>query len=254
MPTTKDLISAYMDEVERLETEARAKKRFRAIEGFPYWPHQFMRDTILVLIFTAALIYLGALAPYYLEGPADPAGQPLIILPDWYLLWSYGLLKLAVDVKIFGTVIMEGKLLGVLLNGVVVGFMVIVPFISRGAARRPVEAPAMAGYGVFGMLLGITLSAISINNLFYLIGSPEEGAPPPEGMTVGQFLGTDYYVRAGLHEFFHIFQTDVFSIICLTVPVLGGFVAYFYLKWRQNITTGQTAYENKLSASYYKIR
>ncbi|MBW3583278.1 MAG: hypothetical protein KY455_09295 [Euryarchaeota archaeon] len=239
MATTKELIQAYMDEVDRLEEEARAKKRFRAVEGFPYWPHQFMRDSILVLVFLAALGYISAFIPYYLETPANPSGQPLIILPDWYLLWSYGLLKIAVDVTIFGTVIMEGKLLGVLLNGVVVGFMVIVPFIARGAARRPVEAPAMAGYGVFGMLLGITLSIYSVNNVFY----QQWG-----------ILAQDYYVQAGLNEIFYILQTDLLSILSLVVPILGAFVTYYFLKWRQNITTGQTGYENKLSASYYKIR
>jgi len=239
MPTTKELIRAYMDEVERLDDEARSKKRFRAVEGFPYWPHQFMRDTILVLIFTGGLFYLSAFIPYYLEGPANPAGQPLIILPDWYLLWSYGLLKIAVDVTVFGTVLMTGKLLGVLLNAVVVGFMVIVPFIARGAARRPVEAPAMTGYGVYGMLLGITLSAYSVNNVFY---------------QEWKFLGRDFYVEAGLQETLYILQTDVFSLICLFLPILGGFVTYFFLKWRQDITSGQTGYEHKLSASYYKIR
>lgn len=239
MPTTKELIRAYMDEVERLDTEARSKKRLRAVEGFPYWPHQFVRDNIIVLLFTAALFYVCAWIPYYLEGPANPAGQPLIILPDWYLLWSYGLLKIAVDVTIAGEVIMTGKLLGVLLNGVVVGFMVIVPFISRGAARRPVEAPAMAGYGVFGMLLGITLSIYSVNNVFY---------------EQWQWTGTDFYVEAGLNEMFYVLQTDLLSLMCLFGPILGGFVAYYWLAWRRGISTGQTAYENKLSASYYKIR
>lgn len=239
MPTTKELIRAYMDEVDKLEAEARAKKRFRAVEGFPYWPHQFLRDSVLTLIFIAGVMYISGFIPYYLEGPANPAGQPIVILPDWYLLWSYGLLKIAVDVTIFGNVVMTGKLLGVLLNGVVVGFMIIVPFIARGAARRPVEAPGMAGYGMFGMLLGITLSAYSVNNVFY---------------TEWEDLGRDFYLDAGLNEIFYVLQTDVFSLICLFLPIVGGIATYYWMKWRRGITDGQTGYENKLSASYYKIR
>lgn len=239
LPTTKELIRAYMDEVDRLEEEGRAKKRFRAVEGFPYWPHQFTRDSILVLMFTAGVMYISGLIPYYLEGPANPAGQPLIILPDWYLLWSYGLLKIAVDVTVFGQVLMTGKLLGVLLNGVVVGFMVVVPFIARGAARRPVEAPGMSGYGMFGMLLGITLSAYSVNNVFY----QEWGA-----------LTKDWYVEQGLQEYLYVLQTDAFSLICLFLPIVGGIATYYWMKWRQGVKDGHTGYENKLSASYYKIR
>lgn len=239
MPTTKEMIRSYMDEVERLEEESRTKKRFRAVEGFPFWPHEFLRDMALILIFTAAMIYLSAFIPYYLEGPADPAGQPEVILPDWYLLWSYGLLKIAVSVRIFGVEVMTGDLLGVLLNGIVVGFMIIVPFISRGAARRPTQAAAMAGFGVFGMLLGITLSVYSVDVLLM-------GAYP--------VLATDLWVDAGLAEMLHLLQTNVLSILTLGVPVLGAFVTYFFMKWRGALKQGTPGYEHKLSASYYKIR
>jgi quinol-cytochrome oxidoreductase complex cytochrome b subunit len=239
MPTTKEMIRAYMDEVERLEEEARSKKRFRAVEGFPFWPHQFLRDMTLVLIFVAGMIYLSAFVPYYLEMPADPAGQPEVILPDWYLLWSYGLLKIAVTIQIFGVEIMTGDLAGVLLNGVVVGFMIIVPFISRGAPRRPTQAPAMAGYGVFGMLLGITLSAYSVDVLL---------------MDRWGFLARDLWVEAGLTEVLHLLQTNVLSLLTIGIPIIGGVVTYFFMKWRGSIKDGIPGYEHKLSASYYKIR
>ncbi len=239
MPTTKDMIRSYMDEVDRLEEEARSKKRFRAVEGFPFWPHEFLRDMALVLIFVAGMIYLSAFIPYYLEAPADPAGQPEVILPDWYLLWSYGLLKIAVSVKIFGVELMTGDLAGVLLNGVVVGFMIIVPFISRGVARRPTQAAAMAGFGVFGMLLGITLSVYSVDVLL---------------MEEWPWLATDLWVQQGLSEFLHLLQTNILSILTLGVPVLGAIVTYFFLKWRGAIKDGTPGYEHKLSASYYKIR
>lgn len=239
MPTTKEMIRSYMDEVERLEEEARGKKRFRAVEGFPFWPHQFLRDSALVLIFTAAMIYLSAFIPYYLEMPADPAGQPEVILPDWYLLWSYGLLKIAVTVQIFGFTVMTGDLAGVLLNGIVVGFLVIVPFISRGAARRPTQAPAMAGLGVFGMMLGITLSAYSVDVLL---------------MDRWGFLANDLWVESGLSEMLHLLQTNVLSLLTLGLPLVAAFATYFFMKWRGSIKDGTPGYEHKLSTSYYKIR
>ncbi len=65
----------------------------------------------------------------------------------------------------------------------------------------------MAGYGMFGMLLGITLSAYSVNNVFY---------------TEWEDLGRDFYLDAGLNEIFYVLQTDVFSLICLFLPIVGG--------------------------------
>lgn len=231
--TTKELVTDYMDEVGRLDAEARAKKRLRAVEGFPFWPHEVVRDLIFICFFSAAILFLSAFVPYYLETPANPAGQPGVILPDWYLLWSYGLLKIAADVTIMGKVLLTGKLSGVLLNGVIVGIMAAIPFLSKGKARRPVEEAFWAGVGVYGTVLGAMLSIYSVNQVFF-----EKFG----------FLAKDYFLQYA--DYFYVLQTDILSLMTLFLPVVAFFLTYYPLKWRQ----GFEHYENKLSRSYFKIR
>jgi quinol-cytochrome oxidoreductase complex cytochrome b subunit len=217
------LIGEYLTEVQRVENARRAKKKFRAVEGFPFYPHELVRDAIIVCFFTAVIFFLAGFIPYYLEAPADPAGQPHIILPDWYLLWSYGLLKIAHDVTLFGFTILTAKVWGVLLNGVVIAPLVIVPFIHPGHSRRPVEDPIWASLGSAGLMLAFTLSAYSVNGTY---------RPSIKWATI---LIGNYEIDAWL---------------TMLLPVVAFFLSYLPLKWRKSIE----GYENKLSRNYYRIR
>ena len=221
--TPPSLIGEYMAEVQKVEAERRAKKRFRNVEGFPFWPHEVVRDAIFVCFFTAIIFFLSGFIPYYLEAPADPAGQPHIILPDWYLLWSYGLLKIAHPVELFGYTLFTAKVWGVLLNAVVVAPLIVIPFIHFGHARRPVEDPFWAGLGCAGLMLAFTLSAYSVNQTY------REHWP-----WIAEIIGT-YEIDAWLTMF---------------LPVGAFFLAYVPLKWRK----GMEHYENKLSRNYFRIR
>jgi quinol-cytochrome oxidoreductase complex cytochrome b subunit len=60
---------------------------------------------------------------------------------------------------------MADRTYGVLANLVVVGFISIVPFLNKGAARRPVEQPFWAAVGVSGVVYAATISALSVKNL-----------------------------------------------------------------------------------------
>jgi quinol-cytochrome oxidoreductase complex cytochrome b subunit len=222
-PKQPSLIGNYLAEVQRIENERRAKKKFRNVEGFPFWPHEFVRDMIFVCFFSAIVFFLAGFVPYYLESPADPAGQPHIILPDWYLLWSYGLLKIAHPVELFGYTIFTAKVWGVLLNAVVIAPLVVIPFIHYGHSRRPVEDPFWAGLGCSGLMLALTLSAYSVN------GTYRAEIPWISKLVWG------YEIDAWLTMF---------------LPVAAFFLAYIPLKWRKSIE----GYENKLSRNYFRIR
>lgn len=181
--TTSGLVEQYLGEARRIEEVRRQKKKFRNVEAFPFWPHEAVRSTILVLAFTAACIYLSALMPYFLEAPANPAGQPEVILPDWYLLWSYGLLKPGIAnaltwdggnimVPFMGSspgqpAPLNAKTLGILLNIVITIPLVAAPFLSTGNPRRPQEAPWMAAGGVAGIVFVFNASIYSVNNVIY---------------------------------------------------------------------------------------
>jgi quinol-cytochrome oxidoreductase complex cytochrome b subunit len=228
-PKKLSLVREYLDEVVRIENERRAKKRFRNVEGFPFWPHEFVRDMIIFCFLMAVMFALSGFIPYYLEAPADPSGQPQVILPDWYLLWSYGLLKIAVDVQVFGVTLVTAKVLGVLLNGVVIAPLILAPFIHPGHSRRPVEDPLWAGFGAAGVMLAFTLSAYSVNGVIY----PK--VPALSNIKFGEGL---------------IGQGELGAWLTVLLPILTFFLAYVPLKWRQS----KLHYENKLSRNYFRIR
>lgn len=174
--TTGGLVEQYLSEAKRIEEIRRQRKKFRNVEAFPFWPHEAVRSTIIVLAFSAATMYISALMPYFLESPANPAGQPEVILPDWYLLWSYGLLKPGVanafnwdgapiELPILGPV--NAKTMGILLNIIITIPLIVMPFISTGHPRRPQEAPWTAAFGAAGIVYVFNVSIYSVNNVIY---------------------------------------------------------------------------------------
>jgi quinol-cytochrome oxidoreductase complex cytochrome b subunit len=60
---------------------------------------------------------------------------------------------------------MADRTYGVLANVVIVGFVAIVPFLNKGAARRPVEQPFWAAVGMSGVVFAFTIAALSVKNL-----------------------------------------------------------------------------------------
>jgi hypothetical protein len=188
-PAEASLVDQYLVEARRIEELRRSRKKLRNVEGYPFWPHEAVRSTIIVLYFSASLLFLSALMPYFLEKPANPAGQPEVILPDWYLLWSYGLLKpgvanpvtfneepIAVPVlyqleQALGHLgdptrgVLSAKTIGIVLNMVIILPLVAAPFVSTGHPRRPQEAPWTAAFGVAGIVYVFNVSVYSINNV-----------------------------------------------------------------------------------------
>jgi hypothetical protein len=141
----------------------------RDVLAFPTWPHEMVRNLALTSFFVGLILFLSATLPPHLGAPANPSQTPAIILPDWYLYWSFGLLKLGPlnpELAVLGgKKLLQDSTYGVLANLVVVGFIAIVPFLNKGAARRPVEQPFWAAVGVFGVVFAAMISALSIKNL-----------------------------------------------------------------------------------------
>ncbi|WP_266080327.1 cytochrome b family protein [Haladaptatus caseinilyticus] len=141
----------------------------RDVLAFPMWPHEMIRNLSIVSFFVGMILLLSATLPPHLGEPADPSSTPLIILPDWYLYWSFGLLKLGPlnpELAILGDdKLMADRTFGVIANIVVVGVIALVPFLNKGSARRPVEEPFWAAVGVFGVIFAIMISAYSVQNL-----------------------------------------------------------------------------------------
>jgi quinol-cytochrome oxidoreductase complex cytochrome b subunit len=155
----------YEDQVLRNESDYVE----RDVLAFPAWPHEMVRNFAITSFFVGMIILLSAALPPHIGAPANPAQTPAIILPDWYLYWSFGLLKLGPlnpDLALLGgEKLLADRTYGVLANLVVVGFIAIVPFLNKGSARRPVEEPFWAALGVGGVVFAITISVLSIQNL-----------------------------------------------------------------------------------------
>ncbi|MFC6732220.1 MULTISPECIES: cytochrome bc complex cytochrome b subunit [unclassified Haladaptatus] len=161
----------YFERARREDQDLRMASSYveRDVLGFPAWPHEMIRNLSLVAFFSGMLLFLSATLPPHIGPPANPSTTPAIILPDWYLYWSFGLLKLGPlnpDLAILGgTKLMADRTYGVVANLVVVGVIAIVPFLNKGSARRPVEEPFWAAVGVFGVVFAFTVSVLSVKNL-----------------------------------------------------------------------------------------
>ena len=187
-----ELISDYQDEQIDLDTVSKLEHRedhsvleAELVKGEPLYPHELTRDAVLSLYIMALFFYLSAFVPPPLHGAADPTAGTAFPppLPDWYLLWAFGCLKVAWDIEftIFGYhfFLMTAKVWGTLVQGMIVGLVVAVPFIdraigalidpqygdvvNRGHERRPIEDPVRAAIGVYGIAMVIMLSIFSIN-------------------------------------------------------------------------------------------
>jgi quinol-cytochrome oxidoreductase complex cytochrome b subunit len=225
----------YLKDAKAIEAEKRSKKRYRAVEGHPFWPHEVVRDSAMLFFFMGIIMVLCALTPYYLEAPANPAGQPEVILPDWYLLWSYGLLKPGVAIPItFGDVeLVSGKLMGILLNMVFVGVLAVIPFIDRGKSKRPVESPFQAAFGIAGLVFTFMITLYSINGVVYV----EYSKPIYPGIPT---YGTDILVP----------EVSLLAWLVWTLPVVFFAITYMGLKKVQRLG----GYEFNLNRTYYKVR
>ena len=161
----------YFERARREDQDLRQESSYveRDVLGFPAWPHEMIRNLALTSFFVGMILFLSATLPPEMLPPADASNTPAVILPDWYLYWSFGLLKLGPlnpDLALLGgQKLMADRTYGVLANLVVVGAITIVPFLNKGSARRPVEQPFWASVGVFGVVFAFTIAALSVKNL-----------------------------------------------------------------------------------------
>jgi quinol-cytochrome oxidoreductase complex cytochrome b subunit len=207
----------YFERARREDQDLRTESSYveRDVLGFPAWPHEMIRNFALVSFFTGMTIFLAATLPPHIGPPANPSQTPAVILPDWYLYWSFGLLKLGPlnpDLSILGgQKLMADRTYGVLANLVVVGFIAIVPFLNKGSARRPVEEPFWGAVGVFGVVFAATIAALSVKNLVPM-------------------------------------DPKLLFDLTFLLPFVAGFIAYAVLK------TMREGYMFELNRRYYRLR
>jgi quinol-cytochrome oxidoreductase complex cytochrome b subunit len=161
----------YFERARAEDEELRRESDYveRDVLAFPTWPHEMVRNLALVSFFVGIILFVSAALPPHLGAEANPSSTPAVILPDWYLMWTFGMLKLGPlnpDLAVLGgEKLMADRTYGVLSQVALMSFLAIVPFLNKGAARRPVEQPFWAALGVSGVVFALTSSVLSIKNL-----------------------------------------------------------------------------------------
>ena len=226
-----EMIYEHQDEQVALDTISKLENReehsvleAEMVKGEPLYPHEMTRDAVLSLYIMALFFYLSAFVPPPLHEAADPTAGTAFPppLPDWYLLWAFGCLKVAWDIEftIFGYhfFLMTAKVWGTLVQGMIVGLVVAVPFldraigalidpqygdvVNRGHERRPIEDPVRAAIGVYGLALVVMLSVFSVN--------------------------------ANIAIYYPQVNTDVLSQLTLWGPIACALITYVFLDRRRS--------------------
>jgi cytochrome b-561 len=141
------------------------------IVGLPAFPNQVAVSAVVFFLTLATLSLLAGFLPVHNiaeYGPNDPASTPSLIMPDWFLMWGYGFLKLTpswVSFDVFGVHISAEFVGGLALPSVVFGVVALWPFIDYEDeavhfTADPLERPFQTGVGVAGVVF-IMLASIA---------------------------------------------------------------------------------------------
>ena len=122
--------------------------------GIPFFPQEVTRDVVVTFLLTAIIFFLTAAVVPSL-GPPRAENLSELIVPDWYLLFSWGFLKIGDLFPQFilaaGTPLetqFNAAFWGDILSGIPIIFLVVLPFIDRGREARPAKSPFRSAFGV----------------------------------------------------------------------------------------------------------
>jgi ubiquinol-cytochrome c reductase cytochrome b subunit len=115
----------------------------------PFYPRQVLMDLSLTALLIVGLGCMAFLAPVQIGPSANPADTQYVPRPEWYYLPIFQWLKYWHG---------AGSIVGVLVIPTILALMIVaLPFLDRGAERRPWKRPvAMAAYAfVLFSLVGL---------------------------------------------------------------------------------------------------
>jgi ubiquinol-cytochrome c reductase cytochrome b subunit len=101
----------------------------------PFYPWHVIKDTLMMAGIFALLLTFAVKFPAHLDEIANPADASYIPRPDWYFLSLFELLKyFPGPYEAVATMVIPG---------LVVGFLLALPFLDRGPERRPFSRARM---------------------------------------------------------------------------------------------------------------
>jgi len=145
------------------------------IVGLPAVPNQAAVSAVVFFLTAATLSALSGFLPVHNVaeyGPNDPAGTPSLIMPDWFLMWVYGFLKLLPQWLTFsiGPLHVNTEFLGgIVLPGLVFVAIVAWPFVDRTEevhfTADPLARPRATAVGVAAVAFVMIASIAGMNNI-----------------------------------------------------------------------------------------
>ncbi|MFQ6013192.1 MAG: hypothetical protein ACE5LS_06070, partial [Thermoplasmata archaeon] len=141
--------------------------RSDAKPGHALMPHEVNRDLVIIFLMTGVMFLVTGIAVPALGESANPDVVARVELPDWYLLWSWGILKIAEiipEISVLGFTL-SSLFYGAILSGVPFILLLILPFIDKGTESRPAKSNVRAAIGVAGIVWVTTASIYSVNVL-----------------------------------------------------------------------------------------
>ena len=174
------IADTYVREKESLQSAD--TERRRVFVGHAFWPHEVLRDAIILAAMTAVLCFYSWLIPPPLHSAADPYAQAGFVFPDWYVLFSYGYLRWGeylpqFDIpagpigEFFGQPVIAWNAAwwGAAITGLPVMILTLPPFLG-GRSQRGVEDPWFATWGAVYLAHVWFISVFSINIFLELYG------------------------------------------------------------------------------------
>jgi len=187
-------------------------------ETMPFHPYMVMKDITALLVFVIIFLWFVFFAPNVLGHPdnyieANPLVTPAHIVPEWYLLPFYAILR-AIPSKLGGVIFMFAAIF----------ILMLLPWLDTSKVRSAIFRPVYKKF--FWVLVFVVIL------LGYL------GAKPPEGIyLILSRLATAYYF---IHFLMILpilgFKEKTIPLpLSITHPVLGGFPNTSIIKKKESL-------------------
>ncbi|WP_458189642.1 cytochrome b [Haladaptatus sp. NG-WS-4] len=148
------------------------------VVGLPAFPNQAAVSVVVFFLTLAFVSLLAGFLPVHNVaeyGPNDPASTPGLIMPDWFLMWVFGFLKLmpswmSFTIPFTDIHVSTEFLSGAVLPGIVFGLLFLWPFIDYREEPthftvNPLRRPWQTAVGVTAVTFIMIASIAGMNNI-----------------------------------------------------------------------------------------
>lgn len=148
------------------------------VVGLPAYPNQTAVSVVVFFLTLGTVSLLAGFLPVHnvaAYGPNDPASTPTLIMPDWFLMWIFGFLKImpswtAFTIPVVGIEITTEFLSGLVLPGIIFLLLFLWPFIDSTDEPThftvdPLTRPWQTAVGVTAVTFIMIASIAGMNNI-----------------------------------------------------------------------------------------